>query len=78
MVTPAVVYQVRIDWECQHPPCIYFIKFSERSNIDNQTWFKYHPYAEWYMNTMRVHGSPSHEFHRSEFAITTSTEIQKL
>ena len=45
----------------------YFTEFSERSTIDNATWFKYHPYAEWYMNTARIHGSPSYDFHRKHF-----------
>lgn len=41
--------------------------FSERAAVDNATWFKYHPYAEWYMNTQRIHGSPTWEFHRKHF-----------
>ena len=43
------------------------MEFSERSSIDNATWFKYHPYAEWYMNTARIHGSPSYDFHKKHF-----------
>ena len=42
-------------------------RLSERASIDNYTWFKYHPYAEWYMNTHRIKGSPSSEFHRKHF-----------
>ena len=41
--------------------------FSERAAVDNATWFKYHPYAEWYINTQRIHGSPTWEFHRKHF-----------
>ena len=41
--------------------------FSERENIDNVTWFKHHPYAEWYMNTYRIKGSPSREFHKKHY-----------
>jgi alpha-L-fucosidase len=41
--------------------------FSERENVDNATWYKNHPYAEWYMNTYRIKGSPSREFHKKHF-----------
>ena len=35
--------------------------------MENFTWFKFHPYSEWYMNTHRIKGSPSAEFHRKHF-----------
>jgi len=41
--------------------------WSERENVDNATWYKNHPYAEWYMNTYRIKGSPSREFHKKHF-----------
>ena len=40
---------------------------SEREDVDHFTWYKNHPYAEWYMNTYRIKGSPSREFHKKHF-----------
>ena len=48
-------------------PTSFWTPSSERAAVDNATWFKYHPYAEWYINTQRIHGSPTWEFHRKHF-----------
>ena len=52
----------------------------------SQHYIKYNPYAEWYLNTMRLDGSPTQAYHRehygadydySNFAPTFDREIQK-
>ncbi|MGW8484360.1 alpha-L-fucosidase [Microbacterium sp. NPDC055903] len=32
--------------------------------IDDETWFAHNPYAEWYLNTIRIEGSPAQQHHR--------------
>ena len=32
-----------------------------------QAWFRRNPYAEWYVNSMRIAGSPTAEYHRASF-----------
>ena len=34
---------------------------------DWKEWFKHNPYAEWYYNTIRIEGSPAHEYHKKNF-----------
>ena len=36
----------------------------ELGKIPRDTWFKYNPYAEWYLNSLRIVGSPTWEHHR--------------
>jgi len=52
----------------------------------SQDYIKYNPYAEWYLNTMRLDGSPTQAYHREHygadydyynFASTFDREIQK-
>ena len=52
----------------------------------SQHYIKYNPYAEWYLNTMRLDGSPTQAYHREHygadydyynFAPTFDREIQK-
>lgn len=35
----------------------------ELGKVEKERWFKYNPYAEWYLNTMRIPGSPTREHH---------------
>ncbi|MCG8652088.1 MAG: alpha-L-fucosidase, partial [Pirellulales bacterium] len=35
----------------------------ELGKIDWDVWFKNNPYAEWYMNSLRIDGSPTQEHH---------------
>ncbi|WP_243224752.1 alpha-L-fucosidase [Microbacterium sp. CIAB417] len=32
--------------------------------IEDKTWFAHNPYAEWYLNTIRIDGSPAQQHHR--------------
>ncbi|MCB0075340.1 MAG: alpha-L-fucosidase, partial [Caldilineaceae bacterium] len=34
---------------------------------DWATWFANNPYAEWYMNSWRIEGSPTQQFHHEQF-----------
>ena len=34
---------------------------------DWATWFANNPYAEWYMNSWRIEGSPTQQYHREQF-----------
>lgn len=35
----------------------------ELGKVDFNEWFKNNPYAEWYLNTMKIKGSPTYEHH---------------
>jgi len=35
----------------------------ELGEIDFDVWFRSNPYAEWYLNSLRIEGSPTHEHH---------------
>jgi alpha-L-fucosidase len=35
--------------------------------LDDETWFRHNPYAEWYFNTIRVDGSPAQAHHREMY-----------
>jgi len=34
---------------------------------DDKEWFTHNPYAEWYYNTIRIHGSPAQQHHKETF-----------
>lgn len=34
---------------------------------DDETWFAHNPYAEWYLNTIRIDGSPAQVHHRKTY-----------
>ena len=36
----------------------------ELGAVDDETWFKHNPYAEWYFNSIRIEGSPAQAHHR--------------
>lgn len=37
-------------------------------NVENKTQeWKYHPYAEWYWNTMKIDGSPTQQYHNKKY-----------
>ncbi len=39
----------------------------ELGSIDWERWFTNNPYAEWYLNTLRIDGSPTQEHHRKTY-----------
>lgn len=39
----------------------------ELGQIEWTKWFRNNPYSEWYMNTLRIDGSPTQEFHRKTY-----------
>jgi len=39
----------------------------ELGALDDETWFRHNPYAEWYFNTIRVDGSPAQAHHREVY-----------
>lgn len=41
-------------------------------DFDNVNYFKYNPYAEWYLNTMRIPGSPTQDYHREHYGANFS------
>ena len=43
------------------------LSFSESQNIEEAYYFKNNPYAEWYLNTLRISGSPTQEYHNKEY-----------
>jgi alpha-L-fucosidase len=58
----------------------------EGEKLSQEEYVKRNPYAEWYLNTLRIKGSPTEEYHREHyganydyynFAETFNQEIQK-
>ncbi|MBY9012652.1 MAG: alpha-L-fucosidase, partial [Candidatus Lokiarchaeota archaeon] len=43
------------------------LSFSESQNIEEAYYFKNNPYAEWYLNTLRISGSLTQEYHNKEY-----------
>ncbi len=39
----------------------------ELGTIDFEVWFKNNPYAEWYLNSLRIDGSPTQKHHRETY-----------
>ncbi len=39
----------------------------ELGTIEREYWFRNNPYAEWYLNTLRIEGSPTWEHHRRTY-----------
>jgi alpha-L-fucosidase len=39
----------------------------ELGGIDDATWFRHNPYAEWYWNTIRLSGSPAQRYHEKTY-----------
>lgn len=39
----------------------------ELGAVDDATWFRHNPYAEWYFNTIRFEDSPAREHHRATY-----------
>jgi alpha-L-fucosidase len=40
---------------------------TELSEVGEEHYFKHNPYAEWYLNTLRIFGSPTQEYHNKEY-----------
>src|SRR6266550_4434790 len=40
----------------------------------SQDYIKYNPYAEWYLNTMRLDGSPTQAYHREHYGADYRSE----
>ncbi len=58
----------------------------ELGSVERERWFKYNPYAEWYLNSLRIPGSPTQEHHYQtygsdfnyyDFAETLNQEVQQ-
>ncbi len=58
----------------------------ELGKVDWDQWFQKNPYAEWYLNTMKIEGSPTRQHHMEtygedfdyyDFANTFNREVQK-
>ena len=54
-----------VHWGLYSVPAYAPTKGSIRDIMDNdrKDWFKNNAYAEWYLNTMRIKGSPTYEYH---------------
>jgi len=39
----------------------------ELGKVDWDVWFKNNPYAEWYLNSLRIEGSPTAEYHKETY-----------
>jgi len=43
------------------------LNFGEAMKVGEEYYFKNNPYAEWYLNTLRISGSPTQEYHYREY-----------
>ena len=41
--------------------------FGEAAKVGEEYYFKNNPYAEWYLNTLRITGSPTQDYHAREY-----------
>ena len=45
----------------------------ELGALDDETWFRHNPYAEWYFNSIRIDGSPAQTHHRQVYGAGRTT-----
>ncbi|MFW9902203.1 MAG: alpha-L-fucosidase [Candidatus Thorarchaeota archaeon] len=43
------------------------LSFGEATKVGEEYYFKNNPYAEWYLNTLRISGSPTQEYHYKHY-----------
>ncbi len=43
------------------------LTFTESPEVGDEYYFKNNPYAEWYLNTLRIPGSPTQDYHNKEY-----------
>ncbi|MHA1534455.1 MAG: alpha-L-fucosidase [Promethearchaeota archaeon] len=43
------------------------LSFTESHPMGEEYYFKNNPYAEWYLNTLRISGSPTLDYHKKEY-----------
>jgi len=43
------------------------LSFTESPEVGEEYYFKNNPYAEWYLNTLRIPGSPTQEYHYKQY-----------
>ena len=43
------------------------LSYSESQKVGAEFYFKNNPYAEWYLNSLRISGSPTQEYHNTEY-----------
>ena len=48
------------------------LRFTESPVEGKEYYFKNNPYAEWYLNTLRITGSPTQEYHNKEYGVNFS------
>ena len=46
-------------------------------DFSSNDYIKYDPYAEWYLNTMRIPGSPTQEYHKQHYGDDRATTISR-
>jgi len=43
------------------------LNFGAATKVGEEYYFKNNPYAEWYLNTLRISGSPTQDYHHKEY-----------
>ena len=43
------------------------LSFTESLQVEEEYYFKHNPYVSWYLNTLRISGSPTQEYHYKEY-----------
>ena len=46
---------------------------ASRPRLSSQDYIKYNPYAEWYLNVMRISGSPTQAYQREHYGANSTT-----
>ncbi len=59
-------FGIFIHWGAYSVPA-WALPIGELGAVEEETWFKNNPYAEWYFNTVRIEGSPTWQHHQEVY-----------
>lgn len=59
-------FGIFIHWGAYSVPA-WALPIGELGAVEEKTWFKNNPYAEWYYNTVRIEGSPTWKHHQEVY-----------
>jgi len=55
-----------VHWDAYSVPA-WAEPIGELGEIEDSTWFRHNPYAEWYWNTIHISGSPAQQHHERTY-----------
>lgn len=59
-------FGIFIHWGLYSVPA-WAVPSGELGEVPREEWFKMNPYAEWYLNTLRIEGSPTRKYHVEKY-----------